>query len=164
MGVAPAQTPGSVELSYRVAAGSGGSWTSTRLAGPPYELTGLTPGIAYEVRAAMVLSSTKVGPPSDATIFRTENPRIDALDMYRISENCGDKCQVDFLYDHDAGDLLSDVDFITHVANSSHFVSDFNRSVVTKYCVERAAEPFADCNRLRLEPAPPRLRGLNRFK
>jgi len=56
---------------------------------------------------------------------------------------------VDFLANHDAGDMLADVDFITHTANSSHFVRDFNASVITRYCTERRPEPFADyvsCN------------------
>lgn len=75
--------------------------------------------------------------------------------MFRISEQCDGHfkvpCNVDLLYNHDSGDLLADVEFITEMA-SSHgraFVGSFNTSVTTQYCVQRNKEPFADyvsCN------------------
>ena len=51
---------------------------------------------------------------------------------------------------HDAGDLLSDVEFITKVANGTHFDIDFPTAVITKYCVQHNLDDaFADyvsCN------------------
>ena len=108
----------------------------------------------YEVKAALVLSAEEVGPSSDVTVMRTASTQWESFTAFRISENCGSACEVDYLYDHDAGDLLSDTDFITHAANSSHFNIEFNHSVITKYCVQRVVAPpaslaFADyvsCN------------------
>jgi hypothetical protein len=95
-------------------------------------------------------------------VYRTAREGVAPLPVYRISELCGGPagapCEPDFLYDHDAGSLLADVDFITMTSikpsNSSHghhhhFIGDFNGSVITSYCVERRDEPFADyvsCN------------------
>merc|ERR1712232_723373 len=63
----------------------------------------------------------------------------------------GVPCEVDLLHNHDSGQLMADVDFITEMAaiNGSHFIGDFNNSITTAYCVERVREPFADyvsCN------------------
>jgi len=146
--IAPEQQEGSVEVTYRLA-NSTAAWLTMRVAGPPFHLTGLAPDSAYYVKAALVVSADTVGPISDPTVHRTASSQWESLDMFRISEKCGEDCEVDFLYDHDAGDLLSDVDFITHVANSSAFDIIFNTSVITKYCVERTAVAFADyvsCN------------------
>ena len=45
------------------------------------------------------------------------DPGKETFSTFRISENCGkgypNACEVDMLYNHDAGDLLADVDFIT---------------------------------------------------
>ena len=153
--VAPKPAAGSLEVSYRlVGAPHGYPWTVTRIAGPAFLITGLAPDSSYEVKAALVLSAEEVGPSSDVTVMRTASTRWESFTVFRISENCGSACEVDYLYDHDAGDLLSDTDFITHAANSSHFNIEFNHSVITKYCVQRLVGPpaslaFADyvsCN------------------
>lgn len=136
--MAPSLPAGSIAVEYRQL-GVDVPWSMTRLAGPPFKLTGLSAGTSYEVRAAQVLADGfSTGELSDAVVLRTASTAWAALQVFRISENCGEMCDVDFLYDHDAGDLLSDVDFITHVANSSSFVRDFNTSVLTRYCVEHA--------------------------
>ena len=153
--VAPEPAAGSLEVSYRlVGAPHGYPWTVTRIAGPAFLITGLSPDSSYEVKAALVLSAEEVGPSSDVTVMRTASTQWESFTAFRISENCGSACEVDYLYDHDAGDLLSDTDFITHAANSSHFNIEFNHSVITKYCVQRVVAPpaslaFADyvsCN------------------
>ena len=85
-------------------------------------------------------------------LHRTSAPGTGFFEMFRISELCGDACEPDMLGDHDSGDLLADVDFITHVASSDHFNISFNASIVTRYCVERrvpATDDWADylsCN------------------
>ena len=143
--VSPTPTEGSLDVQYRQA-GGGAAWNATRVAGPPFSLTGLPAAVTVEVRVA---PSGGAAPWSDAVEFRTADPAWEPLEAWRISENCGNSCEVDFLADHDTGNLLADVDFITHVSNSSHFVSDFNTSVITRYCTQRRAEPFADyvsCN------------------
>ena len=83
---------------------------------------------------------------------RTSAAGVGFFEMFRISELCGDACEPDMLGDHDSGELLADVDFITHVASSDHFNISFNSSIVTRYCVERRvpkANDWADylsCN------------------
>jgi len=74
------------------------------------------------------------------------------IQLYRISELCDNNCEVDFLTNHDSGDLSADVMFISHaVATTSHsaFKINFTSSVTTQYCVEYMDESFADylsCN------------------
>jgi hypothetical protein len=48
--------------------------------------------------------------------------------------------------DHDSGDLLADVSFITRVAAAGHVIFNisFNTSVVTRYCVQRLVPPTRD--------------------
>ena len=58
--------------------------------------------------------------------------------------------KVDFLSNHDSGSDAGDAAFVTAVGGSGHFVTNYNESVITQYCVEMLLEPFADylsCNR-----------------
>ena len=36
----------------------------------------------------------------------------DCLQVFRISEHCGDDCHPDMLAEHNSGDLLADVSFV----------------------------------------------------
>jgi len=92
---------------------------------------------------------------SDPVFLRTTgNGATKFLQMYRISEhqNANDQ-EVDFLSNHDSGSAAGDVAFVT--AAGTHFVQDYNTSVITQYCVEMVnqypdqSKPFADyvsCN------------------
>ena len=91
--VEPDPPPGTLEVTYRLV-GSRTEWLTQRLAGPPYLLTGLQVDTAYEVRAAL---ADVAGPPSDVTVHRTASTVWGFLDAFRISEQCGDACQSDFL-------------------------------------------------------------------
>lgn len=141
--------------------GSSGPWTS-----PPTPLgadftavlSGLDPATIYEVRAR---SQDGQGPASDVVLQKTATPGASNLTVFRISELCGathhysyegteyDRpCEPDYLHNHDSGTLLADVEFIT-ATQGSGFVPDFNGSVVSRYCVSRAAGETADyvsCN------------------
>ena len=134
------------------------AWSAPRLfANTTGWLEGLAPATTYEVRALL----TPGGVPSDAVEYRT----LDAaskLTAYRIAELCSDDprpsytyeeppepCQPDYLRNHDAGDLLADVEFATLTAGS-FFDPQFNGSVLARYCVEYTLpDRFADyvsCN------------------
>lgn len=111
-------------------------------------LQGLDAGSEYEV---FVTTNAPPHPQTPIVLYRTRRQRGgDAksafFEVFRISELCGDDCQPDMLEEHDSGDLLSDVSFITHVASSSHghFNISFNASIVTRYCVERSVPPARD--------------------
>jgi len=113
-------------------------------------------GTKYQIRARLELSNGSLGPFSDVVEQRTADLRTESLDMYRISEMCGNpaegqsECEPDLLQNHDSGELLADVDFITEMANGSgFFIGQFNTSVTTAYCVERVRDEYADyasCN------------------
>jgi hypothetical protein len=122
-------------------------------------VSGLYPGQTYEIRVLAEPpyngSSTRA-PPSDIVSFRTadaDGPSAPPLDVYRVTEHCGDSCPPDLLHNHNAGDLLADVFFITAMsdptAKPNPFIKSFDIVTVTKYCVARAATPFVDytsCN------------------
>ena len=109
------------------------------------KLEGLTQDTAYEVRA-----SVGAGPYSDSVVHRTASSSFDPLVVHRISENCGDECEPDLLYNHDTGSILADVEFITAMSRGGHFVQDFNASVTTRYCVHHERRPayadYVSCN------------------
>eukprot|EP00658_Telonema_sp_P-2_P047792 TRINITY_DN36384_c0_g1_i2.p1 TRINITY_DN36384_c0_g1~~TRINITY_DN36384_c0_g1_i2.p1 ORF type:complete len:342 (-),score=38.25 TRINITY_DN36384_c0_g1_i2:33-1058(-) len=135
-------------LEYRIA-GSSGWVTSAPVRTANSTLGMLGPGTAYQLRARSADSPVQYSEP---VLFQTADPKVEAIQMWRISELCPSTgCQVDYLYNHDAGDLLADTDFITNMANSGNhsFVGAFNTSVTTSYCVQRRRESFADyasCN------------------
>jgi hypothetical protein len=118
----------------------------------------LRPGTAYEVRASSSLAPSLW---SDPVVHRTHDADVETLDLFRIAEGCGEHCVApDYLYNHDAGDVASDIWFITNMAKPSP-VSQvlsiaFNDSYIAKYCVHREAVPFADCAPPR-PPRPPRV-------
>ena len=94
--VSPAVT-GSLDVQYRRAGGAA-AWNATRIAGPPFSLTGLPAAATLEVRVAPA-STGGATPWSDAVEFRTADAAWEPLEAWRISENCGDNCEVDFLAD-----------------------------------------------------------------
>ena len=135
----PAPRGGRQGLERRaVFAANGTSVTSVKL-------EGLTQDTAYEVRA-----SVGAGPYSDSVVHRTASSSFDPLVVHRISENCGDECEPDLLYNHDTGSILADVEFITAMSRGGHFVQDFNASVTTRYCVHHERRPayadYVSCN------------------
>jgi len=111
----------------------------------------LRPGTAYEVRASSSLAPSLW---SDPVVHRTHDADVETLDLFRIAEGCGEHCVApDYLYNHDAGDVASDIWFITNMAKPSPVSQAlsiaFNDSYIAKYCVHREAVPFADyvsCN------------------
>ena len=132
-------------------------------------ISGLQPASAYEVRArtdASVDARAAAPPPSDVVVYRTATPGVGNLTVFRISELCGADpslpsytygedpdyrrpCEPDMLYNHDSGNLLADVEFITAVSGGGGFVPDFNGSITSRYCVAHQDRPPADyvsCN------------------
>ena len=109
---------------FRLTSVESGSTTAT--------ITDLGAGAEYDVYL-----EDENGRNGPIVLHRTSAPGTGFFEMFRISELCGDACEPDMLGDHDSGDLLADVDFITHVASSDHFNISFNASIVTRYCVER---------------------------
>ena len=101
-------------------------------------LKGLEAGAEYEVWLKTAEGSSPI------VLHRTASRSTGFFEVFRISELCGDACEPDMLGDHDSGDLLSDIDFITHVATGGHFNISFNGSIVTRYCVERQLPPAGD--------------------
>ena len=100
----------------------------------------LQPGTTYQIRARPIYEGRKgsvprVGTWSDEIEQRTADTTTEALPIYRISERCGRSpdgvehpdCQPDFLANHDTGDLLADVDFITQMSGGPGFVGEFNK-------------------------------------
>lgn len=82
----------------------------------------LKPATAYEVRASQASGSPpSAGVWSDIVVHRTKDPRVEMLDLYREAEGCGDHCVApDYLYNHDAGDVASDMWFITNSERARH--------------------------------------------
>jgi len=124
-------------------------------------VAGLSPGLSYQVRARVAFVNGTLqgggrqwGPASDEVVFRTADAGLAApLEVYRVTEHCGTTCHPDFLHNHNAGDLLADVSFITAMsdpkAKPNPFIQSFEIVAVTKYCVARRAERFTDyvsCN------------------
>lgn len=124
-------------------------------------VSGLEPGTAYEVRVLAVEAlhggPRRRAPPSDIVTFRTADvggPSAPLLEVYRVTEHCGEQsCHPDLLHNHNAGDLLADVSFITAMSDPKSrpnpFVRSFDIVTITKYCVSRAPTPFAgytSCN------------------
>jgi len=106
---------------------------------------GLESGMAYHVRALAVFAPGVAALPSDPVAHRTASDAWESLEVYRISELCGDVCEPDFLYNHDGGTALADIGFITHeAAHGEDFNVTFNGSVIARYCVSRRLEAFAD--------------------
>ena len=143
---------------YRLRGGSSSAWTTVAILPntTTQSFASLQPSSEYEVYIKSSLPPHH--PQSPIVIHRTTSPKTSFFEVYRISELCGNACQPDMLDDHDSGELLADVSFITHVAASSTshshhaFNITFNGSIVTRYCVERAvpkADDWADytsCN------------------
>jgi len=122
---------------------------------------GLAAGQVYEFRARAAFKTRpggaqEWGPFSDSVVYRTANAGkafIAPLEVYRVTEHCGETCPPDFLKNHNAGDLLADVSFITAMsdptAKPNPFIKSFEVATITKYCVSRHLKPFADyvsCN------------------
>lgn len=168
----PLRAPNSAaafQLQYRPVGSD--TWYSTPFfQGAKTSITGLSPATFYEVRASALQGTAGVGklstgPASDIVTFRTQQPGVKNLTMYRISELCSDApgsysyeeemrpCQPDYLANHDTGALEADVEFITVASGGSWFVPDFNTSVTTRYCVAHAEAPtpsgyadYVSCN------------------
>ena len=146
---APAPVPGSRwTLNYRSRVANHESTTEVPPGALNQTITGLNESTAYDVWLSVSLAPWgRAGPQSPIVVHRTSSHATSSFEVFRISELCGDGCQPDMLGEHDSGDLLSDVDFITHVAASgstSHFNISFNSSIVTRYCVERRVPPADD--------------------
>jgi hypothetical protein len=123
-------------------------------------VSGLDPDEKYDIRVQAVWPSQSGprmrAPFSDIVTVRTASAGSQLappLEVYRVTEHCGDSCHPDLLHNHNAGDLLADVSFITAMsdpgARPNPFIRSFDIVSVTKYCVSRVPLPFADyisCN------------------
>ena len=136
-------------LEFRDATASATAWSDPiRIDGTSWALDGLGPGRRYEVRATALLRDTASGvdvrgTPSEPTVFLTADPSWSSFVGYRVSELCGQDCQPDYLSEKDMGDLETVLGYLLEDDIS------FNRSVVSRYCVRRAPQPFAQylsCN------------------
>lgn len=116
--------------------------------GDSINLSGLTENTTYEVKA---VGTSQGLLDSDPVMFSTANSEVDYLTTFRFSEKCGDTqtgpgkmpCNVDFLYNRDTGDILADTAFIIYVG-SHELLKAFSTSVMTKYCISKRHEPYAD--------------------
>eukprot|EP01048_Picozoa_sp_COSAG05_P006116 COSAG05_NODE_382_length_10509_cov_8.360519_6_plen_481_part_00 len=120
-------------------------------------LTGLPAGSALEVRATALIhagrargaSAVRSGVPSDSVVHYTSDLTAEPLSLLRMSELCGDACDIDFLTNHDSGSAEGDQLFATLMASMPPGPSNpmgiaFNSSVTTRYCTHRdVRQPFA---------------------
>lgn len=93
------------------------------------ELTGLSPGRVYWVRVG----------GSDAVPFRTARAGVRYFEAARVAS---ESVTVDFLSQHNSGDLPADAAFMTVYWNM--FGGGFAEQVMTAYCVESTDDHWAD--------------------
>ena len=138
---------------------STGPWVTVPRLGPAkrsVRLTGLPAGSALEVRATALIQTEQArgagavrGVPSDSVVHYTSDLTAEPLSLLRMSELCGDACDIDFLANHDSGGAEGDQLFATLMATMPPGPSNpmgvvFNSSVTTRYCTHRDARlPFA---------------------
>lgn len=91
------------------------------------------------------------GGSSDPVEFIVGRSRSRFLPLVRASERQNATTTVvDFLTNHNAGDIESDSLFLTGI-HGSHFIRNFSANTIAQYCVEVSLSPFADyvsCNAL----------------
>jgi hypothetical protein len=101
-------------------------------------IRGLQPDTPYECTVTGV-HKLKRHMPSDPFPVSTRAPGTRALRVYRVSEDCNDRCQPEYLSERNSGDASADAAFISEVTapDSGHeFGIDLPTAVITSYCLQ----------------------------